>query len=98
MMAFFDKDEFANFNFDEFLSFRKFISPIVIKILYILGVIVIVLGSLYMMLSGKGFGGFITNFFIGLLGLIFGNLMWRVSCEMMMLLFSINDGVKKLNK
>lgn len=97
-MAFFDKDEFANFNFDEFLSFRKFISPIVIKILYILGVIVIVLGSLYMMFSGRGLAGFITGFFIGLLGLIFGNLMWRVSCEMMMLLFAINDGIKKLNK
>lgn len=97
-MAFFNKDEFSDFNFDEFLSFRKFISPIVIKILYILGVVAIVLFSLYMMFSGKGFGGFIQNFFIGLLSLIFGNLMWRVSCEMMLLLFSINDGIKKLNK
>ena len=101
-MAFFDKGEFANFNWDEFLSFRKFISPIVIKILYLIGVLAIVLFGLYMFFMSfnflkNGFGTFLMYFFGSILLIIIGNLTWRISCETMLLLFSMNDELKKLN-
>jgi len=101
-MTFFSKEDFANFNLDEFLSFRKFISPIVVKILYLIGVIAIVLFGLYLFFMsfnylGHNFGIFLMNFFGSILLIIFGNLSWRVGCEMMLLMFSMNDELKKLN-
>ena len=101
-MTFFNKEDFANFNLDEFLSFRKFISPIVIKILYLIGVVAIVLFGLYMFfmsfnLLRLSFGAFLLQFFGSILLIVFGNLSWRVGCEMMLLMFSMNDELKKLN-
>jgi len=101
-MTFFNKEDFANFNLDEFLSFRKFISPIVIKILYLIGVVAIVLFGLYLFfmsfnLLRLSFGAFLIQFFGSILLIIFGNLSWRVGCEMMLLMFSMNDELKKLN-
>lgn len=98
-MALFDKEEFANFNFDEFLSFRKFISPIIIKIVYMIGAVCTVFLGLYMMFNNiHSFQQFLLQFLIGILIIIFGNLTWRISCEIMLLLFSMNDELKKLNK
>ncbi len=101
-MTFFNKEDFANFNLDEFLSFRKFISPVVIKILYLIGVVAIVLFGLYLFfmsfnLLRLSFGAFLLRFFGSILLIIFGNLSWRVGCEMMLLIFSMNDELKKLN-
>lgn len=100
-MTLFNKEDFANFNLDEFLSFRKMISPLVIKILYLIGIVAIVLFSLYLFFTSfnmiRHFQLFIMQFFGSILLLIFGNLSWRVSCETLLLFFSMHDELKKLN-
>lgn len=98
-MSFFDKDEFANFNFDEFLSFRKLITPVIIKIVYLLGVAGIVLFGLFMMFNGiHSFVQFLVQLLIGIGIIIFGNISWRISCEVMMVIFNIYSELKKQNK
>lgn len=98
-MSFFDKDEFANFNLDEFLSFRKLITPVIIKIVYLLGVAGVILFGLYTMFSNfRSPGGFFLSFFGGILLIIIGNIGWRISCEAMLVIFNIYNELKKQNK
>ncbi len=98
-MAFISKEDFAGLDLNEFLSFNKLISPLIIKLVYILGVIAIVLFSLYTMFGRiHSFTGFLVNLLIGILILIFGNLSWRITCEGMIVLFNIFGELKKLNQ
>ena len=71
----------------DFMAFRKFVTPLVIQVLFWLGVIGVVILSLYTMVSGGGAAGFLT----GLLALVFGIISVRVYCELLILLFRIYD-------
>lgn len=97
-MSFIGKEDFEGFNFDEFLSFKKIITPVIIKIVYLLGVLGIVIYSLYTMFRPSGsFLGFLINFAVGILMLIFANISWRITCELIMVIFNILGELKKLN-
>jgi hypothetical protein len=98
-MSFINKEDFANFNLDEFLSFKKMITPVIIKIVYLLGVVGIVLFSLYSMFFGiSSFSGFLLKLLFGILYLILGNLMWRMMCELMMVIFNMLGELRKFNQ
>lgn len=79
----------------DFLAFRKMITPIFIQIIFWVGVVCIVIGSIIIMASptvsyyGYNSGG--GNVIGGLISLIFGPLFWRVFCETLILFFRIND-------
>ena len=97
-MSFIDKEDFEGFNFNEFLSFKKLITYVIIKIVYLLGVFVIVLYSLFTIFRAPGnFIGFLINFAIGILMIIFGNILWRIMCEIVLVVFNILGELKKLN-
>ncbi|MDP9172616.1 MAG: DUF4282 domain-containing protein [Planctomycetota bacterium] len=72
---------------DEFLSFRKMITPIVIAALFWVGVALSLLTALGYMLAG-GWG-----LLKGLLWLVVGPLMVRIYCELLMLLFRIYEEI-----
>ena len=72
--------------FRSFLSFDTMITPIIMKVLYVLGSIGIVIAMLFTMFSGGA-----AMFFLGLLGLIVGLVVYRVLCEQMLLFFIINQ-------
>ena len=83
-------------NFDDFLNFKMFITTTFMKIIYIIGALIITLGSLVLMVGFSipsyyglsiGAGGVIA----GLAVLIFGNLGWRLLCEAIIVVFSIHD-------
>ena len=84
-------------NFEDFMNFKMFISTTFIKIIYVLGVIVITLGSLLLMAGfslgsayyGLPFGA--GGILVGLAVLIFGNLGWRLLCEAIIVVFSIHE-------
>ncbi len=69
---------------EDFLAFRKMITPFIIKLLFILGVVVCVLVGLALILKG-GFASL-----VGLLYVFVGPIVWRVYCEIIIILFSIN--------
>jgi uncharacterized membrane protein len=83
-------------NFDDFLNFKMFITTTFMKIIYIIGALIITLGSLVLMVGFSmpfaygisiGSGGVIA----GLAVLIFGNLGWRLLCEAIIVVFSIHE-------
>jgi len=73
----------------DFFSFRKMVSFTIIKFLYVIVFVVITLIGLRELFRSPAYG-------IGLL--IFGNLFWRVFCESLILIFSIQQELIKINQ
>lgn len=77
---------------DDFLKFRKMITPIIIQILFWVGVGASVIGALVVMaLSFGSSGGGAAQFLGGLIMLVLGPVMVRIYCELLILLFRINE-------
>ena len=75
---------------NEFLSFKKMITPIIIQVLFWLGVIVVVIASLLNM--------FTQSFFYGLGMLILGPILVRVYCEILIVLFKIHGCLEAIRE
>src|SRR5437868_1272425 len=81
----------------DFFQFHKFLAPVLIKVVYWIGMFFILLGTLAGVLGtslineyGRGaftLGGAILSLIIG----IMLALVWRVVCEIWIVVFSIND-------
>ncbi len=80
------------------LSFEKFITPSVVKIIYILVIVMAGLMWLFAMIAGlnNGFGGFVGGFLFGGLAFLIMILIYRVFLELTMILFRINDNTEKM--
>jgi hypothetical protein len=84
-------------NFNNLLNFDTFVAPVLIRIVYWIGIVLIVLGTLTgllgggMMASQYGGGGGLMGSLIALLAGAVGLLFWRVMCEVWIVIFSIND-------
>jgi len=88
-----------------FFSFRTMISPAVIKIIYVLGMLALTIGGIVMIEMGLHVTGLSTdklNIFgvqvpfnkqimIGIALIVLGNIGWRLLCEGWMLLFRMRD-------
>jgi hypothetical protein len=68
---------------DDYLTFRKMITPIIIQVIFWLVVVVVVLSGLVTMFSDSFFGG--------LLIIVFGPLVVRIYCEILIVIFRMND-------
>jgi len=66
----------------DFLSFRKMVSMSLLKFLYIIVAVGITIGGAITLLRG--------GVWQGLIAIVIGNLIWRVVCELWILLFSIH--------
>jgi len=86
--------------FNDLLNFNKFVAPALIRIVYWIGIVLIVLGTLGavfgggMLMGGGAYGGGGFNIGGALIALIAGAcglLVWRVMCEIWIVIFSIND-------
>ena len=80
------------------LSFEKFITPSVVKIIYILVIVMGGLMWLFAMIAGisNGIGGFIGGFLFGGLFFLITVLVYRVFLELTMILFRIHDNTEKM--
>ena len=84
------KNEFSNFDFQSFLAFRTFITPTLIQIIFILGVLLtFLLGVVGITQKETG---------LGLLLILFGWIPLRIVCELAMLNFRIHDELVTLNE
>lgn len=77
----------------DFFSFRKMITPIIIQILFWLGVIVSVIAGIIMIVeSGNSYYGSDGTMVLGGLLMIFlGPLAVRIYCELLIVIFRINE-------
>ena len=73
---------------NDYLLFRKMITPPFIHIIFWIGVAAIVVSALGTMFS--------QNFFAGVLMLVLGVVFWRITCELMLVLFSIHDRLSEI--
>jgi len=96
--------------FRQFISFDEFMTPGLVTIVYILGVIAIILVTL-VMLAMVVFAGSIPMTGAGsmdnslhpeyavaaVIFFVLGNLYWRVTCELLMVLFKINEHISSID-
>lgn len=84
----------TGFALGDFLSFRYLITPPLVQVIYVLGAILVTIGGLLTMVGTTGRPEVLS----GLLIIVFGNLIWRVYMELVMLLFRINDGIQGIER
>lgn len=69
-----------------FFTFRAMISPVLIKIMYVLGTLGLLVGGVTMIVAKSSD----KDIFIGA-AMIIGVLPWRIICELWILFFSIHE-------
>lgn len=79
----------------DFWSFRKMVTPVIIQILFWVGVIACVIGGIAMIAMGSQYYGSKTTL-QGVLLLIFGPLAVRVYCEILIVFFRINETLTEI--
>jgi hypothetical protein len=72
-----------------FLSFDKFITPTVIKVVYWIGIVGVIISGIAWGFAGSQYSSF--AWLGALLGIVLGLFLWRVYCELIMLWFKIHD-------
>lgn len=77
---------------EDFTSFRKFITPSIITIIFWIGVVASVISGLVMFVGAFGrYGGGAAAALMGLLTIVIGPLVARIYCELIILGFKIYD-------
>jgi hypothetical protein len=81
----------------DFLTFRKMLTPIVIQVLFWLGVVACILGGIGAILVGIARIDRTPELIgIGILAVVFGPLVMRIYCEWLIVLFRINDTLTEI--
>ena len=74
----------------DFVAFRFMMTPMFIQAIWIVGSLVIAIGGVISAaFAGRGFVGFLIALFILAVSLV----LWRVYCELLILLFRIHDAI-----
>ncbi len=73
----------------DFFAFKLFITKPFIRIIYVIGVLGLVFSSFYAMFS-------VDQVLWGIMLLVLGNIIWRIICEVEMVVFHIHDLVKSM--
>lgn len=81
---------------EEFVSFRKFITPSIITIIFWIGVVLSVIGGLVMIVMGVSGSAPGMSVLIGLLYIVLGPLVVRIYCELIILGFKIYDTLTEI--
>lgn len=90
-------------NFQKYTNFDTMITPMIIKILFWVGVVGSVIAGLGIAFSGiglmtySGFEGFMT-FIGGLIVIVIGLLVTRVYCELLIIFFKMHESLQRMNE
>ena len=88
----------------DFFSFKKMITPVIIKILFWLAILGCIIGGIFQIAMGATMGatmefGFMPELVLtGFALLIFGPIVVRVYCELLLILFSMNDTLTEIKQ
>ena len=88
-----------SFNWSDFISFRKMITLPVIRIVYaVVAGLITILGFTVIFSSQGALSEFIPGGRIaGIAILAFGNIIWRICCELIIVFFQINSKLKNVD-
>ena len=78
----------------DFLAFRTMITPVIIQILFWVGVALCIIFGIGYILVGSRYAA--TGPFYGLMLLIFGPLVVRIYCEILIIFFRINETLTEI--
>ncbi len=80
---------------DNYFSFRKLVTPDLIKIFYFIGAAAITLGSIVaiasLLLLDRAPVDYVRSIGFAVLAFTIGNLIWRMLCEGAILIFSVHE-------
>ena len=91
-------------NFTKFLNFETMVTPMIMKIIYIVGTALIALGTLIAMFSSFagvgliGVGAAMFSFFVSIVAGAVAIVFFRVICESLMVYFSIHKELVEVKK
>ena len=85
--------------FSMFLNFDKMVTPLIIRIIYWIGIAGTVLGGLIGVIKGIGssYGGGMAVI-SGILTIVLGPIFVRIWCELLIVLFEIHKNLVEINK
>lgn len=81
----------------DYLKFKKMITPIVIQILFWIGVVGSIILGLISIVGGANArydGG--RMIFVGLMWILLGPIVTRIYCEILIVIFSVNDTLTEI--
>ncbi len=84
--------------FDDFVSFRKMITPTIIQVLFWIGVAAVVISGFGVLMNGIRAGGFsiVVALISAPLTVIVGVLIVRIGCELLIVIFQINNTLTEI--
>ncbi len=80
----------------DFLAFRTMITPVIIQILFWVGVALCIIFGIGYILVGSRYGA--AGPFYGLMLIIFGPLVVRIYCEILIIFFRINETLTEIKR
>ena len=86
---------------DGYFSFQKMISPTLIKVVYVIGMVGIIVAAIYMVFAGTketDDTAKLVKVLSAILLATVGNLLWRLVCEQVILLFSIHERLASIDR
>ncbi len=84
---------------EDFLKFRKMITPVIIQVLFWVGVAGTVIAALVVMATSFGsYGNGAAQFLGGLVLLVLGPVAVRIYCELLILFFRMNETLTDIKK
>ena len=83
-------------DFNDFLTFRKMITPTIIQIIFWIGIVLCVVGGIVGIVVGA-VQNTASGVLYGLVTLIIGPLVVRIYCELLILMFRMNDSLTEIN-
>ena len=80
-----------------FWNFGLMITPVLINVIYIIGMVFITLGGVLSMFT-IGSQDVAIGVIAGLISIVMGNVLWRVWCELMIVIFRIFGSLKEIEE
>ena len=80
----------------EFLSFDTFITPRIIRIMFVIGLLLIALTTLMRVLWGIWNLSLFAGVILPLLGACVVTLLWRIYCELILVFFDMRDKLAEI--
>ena len=88
---------FKSEKMDDFVKFRKMITPAIIQVLFWVGAAGTVLAGLVIMATSFGrYGGGAATFLGGLFMIVLGPVVVRIYCELLILFFRMNETLTEI--
>ncbi|MGY4688568.1 DUF4282 domain-containing protein [Salibacterium sp. K-3] len=83
---------------NNFLNFNTMITPVIIKVIFWIGVVLSIIGGLIQFFIGMtaDFGGG-GQVFLGLLTIVLGPLFTRIYCELLIIFFKMQESLHQIN-